>query len=98
MHPTPPHFEKMEGLVGGFQRPGEPVVTPLLSPNQPSHWDGIKGLVPLATARARSFTESKMGLGGGWGAMSRSGGGAACLAARFEGLFCRFPPGKHRIP
>ena len=35
VRPTPPHPEKMEGLVGGFQRPGEPVVTPLLSPNQP---------------------------------------------------------------
>lgn len=57
--------KKGEGAWGSSQGLGTSLY-PTPQPQPASHWDGIKGLVPLATARSTSLSQSTR-WAGGWG-------------------------------
>lgn len=67
VQPTLSRFGKMEGLVGGASQGLGTRYSPTPQPQPTSHWDGIKGLVPLATAGALVFHRVQDGLGVGGG-------------------------------
>lgn len=56
--------------MGSFQRPGHQLF-PTPQPQPASHWDGIKGLVPLATAESMVFHRERWA----WGRRDGGGGG-----------------------
>lgn len=83
---TPPPLRKKGVHWGASKDLGTSCyLTP--QPQPASHWDGIKGLVPLATAGSLVFHRVQDGLGGGgWGGSLGGGEGKGGMGSLFTNV------------